>query len=182
MTISDVLKAAGTNRYFVDWLHFELVHECSMKLGQIVNENDPDDPGGLTFAGVDKANHKWFPYDNPTPADVVKSYRADWNAVRGDDLPPLVSIVIANFAVNMGVHPAVELLQHAVGVNPDGDFGPMTLQAVKNVTNPLQVAMKVIDLADARYATLHGAWKYLRGWLNRDNDIRVFDKQEALVA
>lgn len=33
--------------------------------GQIRFENDPDDSGGLTFAGIAKASNREFPFDHP---------------------------------------------------------------------------------------------------------------------
>lgn len=67
--ITSVARIYGDR--FTSWLEFILKWECVIGAdGQIRFENDPDDPGGLTFAGIDKASNRAFPFDNPT-AQVV---------------------------------------------------------------------------------------------------------------
>src|ERR1700740_2472243 len=140
---------------FVRWLDFELQHEdVTRKDGTIINECDPSDPGGLTFAGIDKASHPHFPYAHPTPDDVVAAYAADYGKVRAEELPSPVGLVVANFGVNMGSGEAIKLLQMALHVAVDGGIGSQTIAAAKAVESPLTLALKVVALADVHYDSL----------------------------
>ena len=186
MNKQDVLNSDAAKllpKDFQDWLAFELDHEdMTDRAGNILTEHDPDDPGGATFAGIDKSSHPNFPFSNPQPANVVAAYAADWTNCHADMFPKPVNVTLANFAVNMGRVGAMKVLQGAVGVDQDGVLDPRTLTAVKgaiSTNGPLFLALKMCDAADARYKTFSGAWKYLRGWLNRDNDLRDFAKKEG---
>lgn len=166
---------------FAAWLEFVLRWECVLnKTGQIIAENDPDDPGGLTFAGIDRRSHPTFPYRTPTPKAVADVYYADyWIPTRAQELAFPVGEVVANFAVNMGRKPAVDLLQTAINILPekgacivDGIIGNATIKAAGQ-EDPRELADLIEDRADMRYRGIVAARskmrKFLQGWLNRNN-------------
>jgi lysozyme family protein len=181
MTIEDIIAealASGQSKDFTNWLRFCLQWECAYEEDGVTIrcENVPGDSGGLTFAGVDQASHPCFPYDNPHTFDVVCAYLQDgWKPMHASEIGFPAGAVAANFAINMGVGAAVQLLQEALDaqtqVNIDGKLGPATLGAVKRV-NLNRLAHDIDSAADARYrriACTHPVKrKFLAGWLARD--------------
>jgi hypothetical protein len=164
MTKKDVLDAAArmVDQRFVRWLKFIQDHEAILRHGQIVNEDEPDDSGGLTFDGIDRASHPHFPYANPTPKDVVKAYLADWVACGADKQESPIGEVMANYQVNMG---------------PGGLHSVLTIAGPRMKGESAQnYAQRIIKAADARYAAIaaHNVRlrKFLHGWLNRDTDLK----------
>lgn len=179
MTKQDVIAAAGSDKAFTDWLGFNLDHEdVTNRAGTIIDENVAGDGGGLTFAGVDISSHPHFPFSNPTPAAVVNAYRDDWLHSSADRLPEPVGATVANYSVNCGTAEAAKLLQTAVYASVDGVIGSQTLSAVAKY-KPIQLALKIVDLADIHYERLADnnsrLREFLHGWLNRDADLRTFD-------
>ena len=191
---SDVIDAAQkVSERFATWLAFILQWEVvTNSAGEIVAEHDPDDPGGLTFCGIDKASHPNFPYDSPTPQDVVDAYRADWAAIYGEELPAPVGEVVGNFAVNCGRIRAVKWLQQAanrqpsVNLDTDGQIGPKTVAAAALI-KPDALATSIISGATTYYRDLaienKSLAKFLKGWLNRCNSLALFaDKVSQTTA
>jgi lysozyme family protein len=182
---SDVIEAAQkVSDRFATWLTFILQWEVvTNSAGDIVAEHDPDDPGGLTFAGVDKASHPDFPYNSPTPRDVVAAYLEDWDAICGDKLPAPIGEVVGNFAVNCGRIRAIKWLQQAanrqpaVSLNMDGQIGPKTVAAA-GLGKPDGLATSIIANATTYYRDLavenKSLSKFLKGWLNRCNSLALF--------
>jgi lysozyme family protein len=179
MRKSDIIAhATEFSARFARILSFVLDWECEYdRYGSIRAENDPDDPGGLTFAGIDKRSHPDFPFHSPTPGAVSDIYYRYWQPFASLAFP--VGEVVFNFAVNMGQRRAVELLQTAINILPgrgdtvvDGLIGPKTLKAAR-LENPHNLADLIEDRADLRYRGIVVARprmrKFLRGWLNRDN-------------
>jgi len=181
MTIQDIVNASwALNRpRFSAWLLFVLNWECELdSKGQVRLEDVPGDHGGLTFAGIDSASHPDFPFHNPTPSIAARVYfEKYWVKSKAEDFLWPVGEVVANFAVNMGCSAANVLLQVAANtmgakLTVDGVVGPKTMSAVSSL-NPLTLADKIEDEADARYRRIVQAnlsqRKFLQGWLNRDD-------------
>jgi lysozyme family protein len=104
--------------------------------------NHPSDPGGMTNLGVTKATwENWVGRESNeaemrglTPEKVEPLYKKKYfDAVRGEELPMGLDYLMFDFAVNAGAGRAIKTLQTAVGVTPDGGFGPMTMAAVQSV-------------------------------------------------
>ena len=140
----------------------------------IVYENDPDDPGGATKFGIDKASHPNVDIKNLT-ADGAKQIYWDsyWNAVHAEELPTGVREVVANIGVNAGKRRAAEWLQAAVGAVVDGNIGPNTI-ALANAMDAKVLATKLLDRTEQHYRSIAKGTlsKFLTGWLNRNNDLR----------
>jgi len=184
MTIREIIlsaQASGHSPRFCKWLEFVLEWECVFdRNGEIVAENVPGDHGGLTFAGIDIASHPGFDFDNPRSEYVVDIYkRCYWDRVHAEQLHWPIGEVVANFGVNMGLRPAIKMLQTAINILPgkgatvvDGLIGPKTIAAAETEDSE-RLADLIEDEADERYRGIVRArpsqMKFLQGWLNRDN-------------
>ena len=66
-------------------------------------EDDPDDPGGRTKYGIDQRSHPNVDIRNLTRDQAKAIYRRDyWDAVKADELPPGLRLVVVDIAVNNG--------------------------------------------------------------------------------
>ena len=150
--------------------------------------NNPADPGGMTNLGVTKATwENWVGRDSNeaemrglTPEKVEPLYKKKyWDAVRGDELPPGISYLCFDFAVNAGAGRSIKTLQTAVGVTPDGGFGPMTMAAVQAV-DPIELIERFSQAKEDFYRSLNTFATFGKGWLNRVADVKV--KASAMLA
>ena len=150
--------------------------------------NHPSDPGGMTNLGVTKATwENWVgrPSDEAemrglTPEKVEPMYKKKfWDAVRGDELPPGISYLCFDFAVNAGAGRSIKTLQTAVGVTPDGGFGPMTMAAVQAV-DPVELIERFSQAKEDFYRSLNTFATFGKGWLNRVADVKV--KASSMLA
>jgi lysozyme family protein len=150
--------------------------------------NHPSDPGGMTNLGVTKRVwEEWVGRESNekemrslTPEMVEPLYkRKFWDAVRGDELPAGISYLIFDFAVNAGVGRSIKTLQSAVGVTPDGGFGPMTMAAVQAV-DPVELVEKFSQAKEDFYRSLNTFETFGKGWLNRVAAVKV--KANSMLA
>jgi lysozyme family protein len=150
--------------------------------------NHPSDPGGMTNLGVTKATwENWVGRESDeaemrglTPEKVEPLYKKKyWDAVRGDELPPGISYLCFDFAVNAGAGRSIKTLQTAVGVTPDGGFGPMTMAAVQAV-DPVELIERFSQAKEDFYRSLTTFSTFGKGWLNRVADVKV--KASAMLA
>jgi lysozyme family protein len=150
--------------------------------------NHPSDPGGMTNLGVTKRVwEEWVGRESNekemrslTPDMVEPLYkRKFWDAVRGDELPAGISYLIFDFAVNAGVGRSIKTLQSAVGVTPDGGFGPMTMAAVQAV-DPVELVEKFSQAKEDFYRSLNTFETFGKGWLNRVAAVKV--KANSMLA
>jgi len=150
--------------------------------------NNPADPGGMTNLGVTKATwENWVGRESDeaemrglTPEKVEPLYKKKyWDAVRGDELPPGISYLCFDFAVNAGAGRSIKTLQTAVGVTPDGGFGPMTMAAVQAV-DPNELIERFSQAKEDFYRSLTTFATFGKGWLNRVADVKV--KASAMLA
>jgi len=153
---------------FLNWIEFVFRWE-----GEYY-ENDPDDAGGETKFGIDKRSHPEEDIRHLTAQRAREIYHDDyWLKVRADDLPMGIGEIVADIAVNSGVNRASRWLQRIVGTSEDGIIGPMTITATV-MRNKHAVEEALLDRRDEFYVSIaRGSQaKYLRGWLNRNRDLR----------
>jgi len=117
-------------------------------------ENDPDDPGGATKFGIDQRSHPNTDIKNLTAEKAMEIYWNEyWIKCACDDFDWPMSFIFFNCCVNCGVGRANKILK-ITGKNPK----------------------KFLDEQEAFYRRLAEARptskKYLKGWLNRTNDLR----------
>lgn len=126
---------------------------------------------------------------HPELAPLVESYMKEryWDAVRGDELPPLIAWAVFDHAGHLSPRAAAKSLQRAIGAAPDGQVGPQTLrrahqvaeeQGQKHVANAVlrdrvkgqvRAWTRQINKLVARGGTVHdtrNVWA-MRGYINR---------------
>ncbi|HEY7770827.1 glycoside hydrolase family 108 protein [Longimicrobium sp.] len=147
--------------------------------------NDPDDHGGATRYGVTQRVYDAHRQRAGQPLQSVKFITMDevrtlyrrgyWGPAHGDQAQPPLDLVLFDTGVLMGVGRATRFLQTALGVAADGAAGPATLAALA-AASPRAVAVRVADLREARLRKIvandPSQGKFLKGWLNRLNDLR----------
>jgi len=174
---------------FTSSLGFVLRHECVFAPGHdndlnfVVCEDVPGDTGGLTKFGIDAASHPGVDIRDLTLDQATALYRDDeWTHCRCDDLPTGLDTAIFDCAVNNGIIVAGILLQRAViacgyGVVVDGQIGPQTVRTA-TLVNGSELMARLLQLRRERYTdiVLHhpGDAKFLKGWLNRVDDLERF--------
>ena len=85
-----------------------------------------------------------------------------------------IDLVQFDTAVNMGPVRAVKILQQAVGVGADGNFGDKTKQAC-DACNPPDAVERYCSIREdlyQRFAQAPGQDRFLPGWMNRLNALR----------
>ena len=160
-------------------LRWECVYEAD---GETIRwENDPDDPGGATFAGL-TVKHDGIepPPAEPTPEKIVTHYyEHDWMPFAG--LPSPVQEVCFVQGVNQGTRTAARMLQFAINdygarLTVDGQLGPNTRRAAMAVPDSTGLAMAFLAKSRRRYETIIQAnptlEKFRQGWMNRIDAIK----------
>jgi lysozyme family protein len=150
--------------------------------------NHPSDPGGMTNLGVTKATwENWVGRASDeaemrslTPEKVEPLYKKKyWDVVRADELPSGIDYMVFDFGVNAGPGRAIKVMQSAVGVTPDGGFGPLTLAAVQAI-DPVELIEKFSQAKEDFYRSLGTFATFGKGWLNRVADVKV--KANSMLA
>jgi lysozyme family protein len=135
----------------------------------------PDGRKGSTMLGVTQFNwEKHVGHEvthdqmrKLTPTDVEPLYKKKyWDVVRADELPSGIDYLVFDMGVNAGPGRSIKLLQTAVGVTPDGGFGPMTMAAVQ-AADPTKLIQDFSDAKEDFYRGLDDFPVYGTGWLNR---------------
>ena len=113
---------------------------------------------------------------NITDDELAAIYSENyWKAALCNILQSNIDMVQFDTAVNMGPVRAVKILQQAVGVNADGNFGPATQQACAACSAPDAVARycTIREGLYRRFAQAPSQDKFLVGWMNRLNSLRA---------
>lgn len=106
--------------------------------------DDPGDPGNWTGGavgagelkgtkfGISAAAYPTLDIADLTLDEAKALYARDyWAPIAGDELPPVLALVVFDAAVNSGVAQSGVWLQLVVGVPTDGVIGPETLAAAR---------------------------------------------------
>lgn len=140
---------------------------------------DPRDPGNWTGGrcgagtcrgtkfGISAASYPTVDIAGLSLDAARLIYRRDyWDAVRGDELPPGLALLVFDSAVNNGVGQSVRWLQAAAGVTADGALGARTLEAVaKSSETALQAEFQAVRLL---FMSGLPTWRtFGRGWARR---------------
>lgn len=116
--------------------------------------NHPADRGGPTKYGITQATLADWRGQRVSADDVKlltwqeasRIYRKHyWDAVRADELPVGLDYLVFDMAINHGPKRAVMILQDALGVVPDGIFGPATLRAVHAIREDNAAVIREIE-------------------------------------
>ena len=151
--------------------------------------DDPTDRGGRTAYGVTQATYDAFRAKRGLPdKDVWDIPQEDvdaiywemfWKPSKCDILPDPLDLVVFDSAVQHGPSRALKWLQSALGVTPDGSFGPKSVQALQEeigagMTDSLVEAF--LSIRDSFYADIikrdMTQSKFKNGWANRMASLR----------
>ena len=139
---------------------------------------DPNDPGGETKYGLSKTANPDINIKslNWATAQYIY-YNRYWVPSKCDYMPGRIGALMFDSAVNVGITEAAKFLQRSLSVVDDGNIGPITLAAV-NTVDPIVLCNSICDQRIHYYnlivAHRPSQNEYLKGWLNRVSDIRVF--------
>ena len=149
--------------------------------------NHPSDPGGATKHGISlrflqQQGHEMGDIDEDgdvdlddilalTPETAAEIMEANfWTPLRLNKVPPLSAMVIYDTAVNMGTSFARRMAQRALGVQPDGKWGPLTWAKFETCDDK-STAQAMLNLRRARYVELTQNnpqfYAFQTGWFNR---------------
>lgn len=134
--------------------------------------NHPLDLGGPTFWGITQSTYDGYCHyrnlphrlvQTLNPKEIAEIYRSEfWNLPQDNAGTPIVTLlpspadaVFFQLVVNLGGKMATKLLQSAINAEPDGAFGPVSREALKNSTGLLG-GLLIAQLA--HYATVEEAW------------------------
>lgn len=136
----------------------------------------PKDPGGKTMRGITLDRYRQWTGKKSTGEDLKSItdeelrkiyYVYYWAKTWCDQLPPGVSLMHFDCAVNQGPGDAARFLQRALGVTEDGDIGPATISAA-NAADPSALIEKYADVRTDDYRSLTDLWPtFGNGWMNR---------------
>ena len=110
--------------------------------------NDPRDPGGATNMGITLNTLSVWRGQRVTASDVRRLTKDEarqiyrsmyWDKLACDRLPDGVDWLLFDMGVAHGVGTAAKMLQALLGVEQDGDIGPITLQAANSMKAPTLV-------------------------------------------
>ena len=145
--------------------------------------NDKHDPGGLTKWGVTlgllvalaldfnrdgRVDAKDLEAMTPEEAEALY-FREFWQAMRCDDLPEPVALLVYEAAVNQGKTRAGRFLQVAAGVPVDGKVGPVTVAAARRAFEraPRALLREIAARRALHYSGLAIFARFGLGWFRR---------------
>lgn len=103
-----------------------------------------------------------------------------WTPSHCDDLCDPVAVAHFDWAYNHGCTGAIETIQTALGVSPDGNFGALTKSAAdaagRNVL-PIYLNLRRMWYRNAAIRDRVKYAAYLTGWLNRVNRLESYINQ-----
>lgn len=178
MKIGDIIKIANKDIYRLDFGYFKnhifpytLFWEGGAKL-----HNVKDDAGGWTIYGIAyNYNKELFDsledfkdtvYDEASALAFVKYYLP----VKAQMVNKSARLMYFDMAYNMGVKGAIKIMQKCIGVKADGIIGPITESKMHEVSEKCLYEQRKSYYywrvkMDAKMN------KFLKGWLNRTEDI-----------
>lgn len=149
---------------------------------------NPKDPGGATNLGITLATlRSWRSDDDRSDNDTVTVddvrkltiedaqdiYRTRyWNALRCDELPAGIDLMVFDFGVNAGPSRAAKILQKVVGAEADGSIGPRTIAAAK--AGSAREAISAMAKERLAFYQKLPTWEtFGNGWTNRTKAVEA---------
>jgi lysozyme family protein len=146
--------------------------------------NDLHDPGGKTGEGIiqreyDLKRRQWsLPTRDirlMTKDEERTIYYTDyWVAGHCPEMPAGLDLECFDDVVNEGIHRGISLLQIALRVSADGQFGPETRTAIDAAIAGRDVVALIDRYKVAREGFYHGLWTFRyfgSGWIRRAETI-----------
>lgn len=142
--------------------------------------NDPRDPGGATMDGIIQTEYDGWRVRHGLPRQAVKLI----SPAEGDDIyytgywlpycPELqvgLDLEVFDASVNEGPGEAVRILQYAIGVVPDGKWGPVTDAAVKAIPDAQAAIRAFGKRREAVYQATRNFTTFGADWTRRTTEI-----------
>lgn len=178
MTRNDILAASLVNAYpspFRKALALVLEWECEYESDGVTIrwENDPDDSGGETFAGLTKRDDG-ISFDSDAHWIALRYFQGYWNNLGGVQV--LVQEMLFFMGVNLGSEESIRCLQFALNdygcrLIVDGKLGEQTRSASFSVSDTTGLCMAFLQKVRRHYERIvsdHPTQsKFLKGWENR---------------
>lgn len=144
----------------------------------------PGDPGGTTKWGISARAYPHLDIPSLDRETAFRIFEADYfNRIRGNQLPELLQLPMADLAFNVGVGRATILLQRSINLckqsvgrsdflKEDGQLGPRTLGSI-DIVPPSRLANVLLAYRMEYYTTLAetGHAKFVHGWLRRAKEV-----------
>lgn len=94
-------------------------------------------------------------------------YKRDfWDVLKADRFHDGTAYQLLDFAVNSGIANAIKAYQRALGVTPDGAFGPKSMAASEKLSEADQIMLIIAERLE--FMTNTAAWNtYGKGWARR---------------
>jgi hypothetical protein len=137
---------------------------------------------GLAYLDIRSENNQLDAFSAMSPVfgiDYGSAANLNPSNVAGNGMKPVGHGFGFDFGVNAGPGRAIKVMQSAVGVTPDGGFGPMTLAAVQAI-DPVELIEKFSQAKEDFYRSLGTFATFGKGWLNRVADVKV--KANSMLA
>lgn len=128
--------------------------------------NDPKDAGGETRYGISKRAYPNLDIRNLTKDDAINIYKRDYWDKLPDGLPMPIHCALFDCAVNTGISRAIRLLQSAIKVTPDGQWGRLSQSALRKLTVN-EVLIRFTTERIMFYSGLSTFSRFGKGWINR---------------
>ena len=162
---------------------FTLAQECPHPADWSNPKNfsdDPHDPGGKTMCGITQREYDHYRKSRGLPVQDVRKI----GAAEGEDiydksywlpdcplLPAGLDLCLFDAAVNEGPLQAIKILQAALGIAADGEWGPRTDAAVKTIGDVAGVIKAFTARRSAVYRETRGFQYFGTDWLRRAQEI-----------
>ena len=170
---------------FLKCLPFMLAQECPYPAQWSNPKNfsdDAHDPGGKTMCGIIQREYDTYRKANKLPTQDVRKiseqegrdiYRHSYWLPHCPSLPAGLDLCVFDSSVNEAPTEATKILQVALGIHSDGDWGPQTSAAVEAIAK--DDVKHVIDLFTARrkvvYRESKGFVYFKTDWMRRATEI-----------
>jgi lysozyme family protein len=182
-----------TNRFDV-CLPYTLAQECPYPDDWSNPENFSDnahDPGGETMCGIIQREYDAFRKQHGLePRDVrfitrqegLEIYETNYWLSHSPDLPPGLDLSFFDASVNEGSTESVRMLQYALGIQDDGEWGPETAAAVAAIKDPSAIVQAFTARRCAVYREMRGFPYFGTDWLRRSDEIGATALKMATAA
>jgi lysozyme family protein len=180
--MTNAVTALADPRFAACWPN-TLIQECPLPndwSNRRNFSNDAHDPGGETMCGIIQREYDTYRKSKGLPVQDVSKISRDEGAdiyynsywlPECPKLPPGLDMQFFDEAVNGGPSAATRLLQLALGITPDGEWGSQTDAAVKAITNPKVVVDAFTAKRAAWYRKLRGYPYFGADWERRTSEI-----------
>ena len=132
--------------------------------------DNPNDPGGATKYGVTQRDLPDIPIQTLTVAQATAYYLANYVKPYYSQIESQAILdKLVDMGVLFGVGEAVEILQRVLAVPADGNFGPMTSEALNAAGPPVLGAYKTAFLQRSLALVQENPalGTFLNGWQRR---------------